>query len=473
MRRFKHSLSNYRLLTGDMGQLLPVGVTEVLPGDSIQHRTSALIRVSPLVAPVMHPVQVRIHHFFVPNRILWSGWEDFITGGPDGLGSSEQFPTITLGASTSKELSDYLGVPPVAGLEVSALPFRAYNLIYNEFYRDQDLVQEVSLDENKLKNVAWEKDYFAVSRPWTQKGPDVSLPIGGQAPVYVDGTTGGSYNVKDSGNADRGFDSTGNQVLVGASAGNADLYADLSQATAANVNDYRLAFALQRYQEARARYGSRFTEYLRYLGVRPSDARLQRPEYLGGGKQTISFSEVLQTAPDATSGTVVGDLTGHGIAAMRANRYRKFFEEHGHVISLMSVRPKTIYSAALHKKWLRRTKEDYWQKELETIGQQAITNAEIYPQNTADDALTFGHADRYREYREEPSLVSGEFRDTLDYWHMARQFSSLPVLNQAFTDCVPTKRIHAEQTQNSLWCMINHSIQARRLVSKSAHSRIV
>ena len=199
-----------------------------------------------------------------------------------------------------------------------------------------------------------------------------------------------------------------------------------------DVRTVRLAFALQRYQEARAQYGSRYTEYLRYLGIRPSDARLQRPEYLGGGKQTVAFSEVLRTGNDpatATSTEPVGELLGHGIAALRSNRYRYFCEEHGYIYTLLSVRPRTMYQNGITRPWRRRTKEAYYQKELELVGQQEISNAEIYSDGTANDELVFGYQDRYSEYRHTQSGVSGDFRGVLDYWHLGRKFSALPVLN--------------------------------------------
>jgi len=195
MKRSKFSLSNYKLLSCDMGELVPIGLTEVLPGDSIQQATSALVRVTPQLAPVMHPVHVRVHHWFVPHRLTWESWEDFITGGPDGMDDSV-FPTITMPASTGAAvgtLADYLGVTPlVPSLAVSALPFRAYGLIWNEWYRDQDLqtALTVSLTDGNdtttntlLQNVAWEKDYFTSARPWLQKGPQVSVPIGTTAPI--------------------------------------------------------------------------------------------------------------------------------------------------------------------------------------------------------------------------------------------------------------------------------------------------
>lgn len=496
MKRSKFSLSNYKLLSADMGELVPIGLTEVLPGDTIQQATSALVRVSPLLSPVMHPVHVRIHHWFVPHRIIWDRWEDFITGGPDGFDDSE-FPTITMpssGGAAVGSLADYLGVPTgVNSLEVSALPFRAYGLIWNEWYRDQDLQTKlnVSLESGNdtstntlLQNCAWEKDYFTSARPWTQKGPEVTLPLGTTAPVMSNGlsptfsnsqvTNGDMVSFLDGTYPRLGM--TGNQssAVLPAKFGNeTGLYADLATSTAASVNTLREAFAIQRYEEARARYGSRYTEYLRYLGVRSSDARLQRPEYLGGGKQTIQFSEVLQTGvtTDGDDQEGVGNLKGHGIAALRSNRYRRFFEEHGYIITVMSVKPKTIYSQGLPRTWNRRTKEDFFQKELQHIGQQEVLNKEIYASHSSPDGI-FGYQDRYDEYRRTESTIAGEFRTTLDYWHYARIFGSQPALNGDFIKSVPTKRVNAVQSEDVLWIMANHSIQARRLVSGSSQSFI-
>lgn len=479
MKRQKHSLSNYKLLTCDMGELVPVCITDVLPGDAIQQSTSMLIRVSPLLAPVMHPVSVRIHHWFVPYRLLWDGWEDFITGGPLGTDTGAGFPTMT-GPFAKGTIADYFGIPVDVAAEVNAMPFNAYNLIFNEFYRDQDLVSERSPTDTALAVVAWEKDYFTSARPWAQKGPEVTLPIGSQA-VVTRYPNAGSVSLYQAGS---NMNAAGGSLIVTDSLGkmsngvtevsihpNGTLYADLANATAANVNDIRRAFALQRYAEARAQYGSRYSEYLRYLGLRSSDARLQRPEYLGGGKQTIHFSEVLKTGAGEDPAEPIGSMKGHGIAAMRSGRYRRFFEEHGVVLSLMSVRPKAIYSQGLHRMWSKRSREDYWQKELEHIGQQEIMNSEIYAQHTTPTGL-FGYQDRYSEYRSTPSTVAADFRDTLDYWHQARSFAAAPVLNASFVQCDPSKRIYAEQTQDALWVMANNSIQARRMVTNNTSSKI-
>jgi hypothetical protein len=486
MKRSKHSLSHYNLTTTDMAQLQPVGWFEALPGDTIQHRVSALIRVSPLVAPVMHPVVVRFHTFFVPNRLIWNtkigdtgDFEDFITGGPDG-NDSQTVPTLTT-TTTQGDLMDKLGCPNVGGIEVSALPVRAYNLIFNEYFRDQDLVGEVALESKAIQSCAWEKDYFTSARPWTQKGSDVTIPLAGSAPVVSSGN--GRLNMRGETSdiaRDLRTESTGNGAQWSGAAStvdepmiwnNTNLEADLSAATAANVNDWRRAFAIQRYQEARARYGSRYTEYLQYLGINPADARLQRPEYLGGGKQTISFSEVLQTQRTDAGESPLGTMGGHGISALRTNRYRRFIQEHGVVMTLMSVRPKSMYSQGIPRKFLRQDKEDFYQRELEQIGEQPVYNDEVYAVN--GDRSVFGYQNRYAEYKHEHSRVTGEFRNLLNYWHMGREFTEAPALNASFVTCDPTKRIHAEQTQDSLWCMINHSIKARRMVRKSASSRII
>lgn len=495
MKRSKFSLSNYKLFSCDMGEIVPCGLTEVLPGDSIQQATNALVRASPLLSPVMHPVPVRIHHWFVPHRLVWEDWEDFITGGPDGMDDSV-FPTIISPSDTGfgvGSLADYLGVPPgVPNLEVSALPFRAYALIFNEWYRDQDLEARLPIDTASgvdattnldLQHCAWEKDYFTSARPWEQKGPAITVPLGTEAAVKyhnlsnpgmgADGKYAALFGGDISGVGYGVPTSTPDGELpttpLGTNTSNYSLYADLSDASAVTVNVLREALALQRYEEARARYGSRYTEYLQYLGVRSSDARLQRPEYLGGGTQTVQFSEVLQTAEGENP---VGEMRGHGISSMRSNRYRRFFEEHGYVITVLSIRPKTIYGNGLARTWNRRTKEDFWQKELQHIGQQEVLNKEVYAGHT-DPGGTFGFQDRYDEYRRTESSIGGEFRTSqLNFWHMARIFGSDVALNDDFIKCIPTERVFAVPTEDVFYIMAKHSIQARRLVASTGTSFI-
>jgi len=489
MKRSKHNLSYTKLFSCDMGELIPCGLLEVLPGDSIQGATSALVRASPLLSPVMHPVDVRIHHWFVPHRLVWSDWENFITGGPDGLNASV-FPTIAMpagGGAVVGSLADYLGVPTgVNSLVVSALPFRGYSLIWNNWYRDQDLQTALTIDltdgvdtttNTALQNCSWEKDYFTSSRPWEQKGAAITIPLTGTAPVkglagatsntYTSAATGFRETAGGAGSTPPGsnwWNIGTNQIALRGDNTTKEpaVYADLSAVSGVTVNQLRQSLALQRFEEARARYGSRYTEYLRALGVRSSDARLQRPEYLGGGRQRIQWSEVLQTGPGTDP---VGEMKGHGIAAVRSNRFRTFFEEHGYVHTFMSVRPKTIYANGLFRHWNRRTKYDFWQRELQHIGQQAVLNKEVYAAHATPDG-TFGYQDRYDEYRRSESLIAGEFRTSmLDFWHMARIFAASPALNSTFVSCVPPERPFAVPSEDVIYVHARHSFQARRLVA--------
>jgi hypothetical protein len=447
----------------------------------------------------MHAVRIRVHNFFVPNRLLWDNWENFITGGPDGNDASI-VPTVDVSAVSESSLYDYMGVPTALAyspvLKLSALPFRAYNLIWNEFYRDQDLQAElpvVKTDGNDLttttliQNVNWEKDYFTTARPWEQKGTEVTIPIGDRAPITGLGKNTQTYGIPGASVYETGRTAPvvyANAASLGASGVNDDwagtedpanpgfpgIYADLTSSTGMTINDLRLALAIQRYQEARAQYGSRYVEYLRYLGVRSSDARLQNPEYLGGGKQVIQFSEVLKTGAGEDPSEPIGTLKGHGIAAMRTARYRRFFEEHGIVMTLLSIIPKTVYTTALHRQWSRTIKEMYFQRELQFIGDQALYNKEVQATHS-DREGTFGYVPRYDDYRYLPSGVAGEFRSILDYWHMAREFATDAALNSSFISSVPTKRVYASETNHPLYLMVNHRITARRSVRREASSK--
>ena len=496
MSKHKHRLSHYKLLTGDMGKLYPAGLIEVLPGDVFRHSSSVMIRLSPMAAPIMHPISVRVHHFFVPHRLAWpSGyattWENFITGGPDGT-ESNALPQFISNEFIGDMVCDYHGLPNINGLSISSLPLRGYNLIFNEFFRDQDLVTVRGDEEEDVATIAWEKDYFTTARPWPQKGEEVTLPLGTRAPVTGIGTSTNTFAASDlvtyeaggTGSTTYTSGTTIGEGQVGQvlhveedpnNVGQPNIFADLSKAAAAKVNDIRRAFALQRFAEVRARFGSRYSEYLAYLGVRSPDSRLGRPEFLGGGTSRVSVSEVLQTAPD-DSGDVrygVADMYGHGIASTRSNAYRKRFQEHGYVHTLISVRPKQMFTQGVEKTFLRKDREDFWQQELQFIGQQQVMQQEL--EATADEAnkdVVFGWSDRYEEYRQQRSSVSGEFRDTLDYWHLARKFETPPVLNESFISCDPSKRIFNDQTTHALWVAVNHRLMARRLVSRVASGRL-
>lgn len=502
-KRNKFSLSSYKLLSMKMGFVVPVNLTEVLPGDSIQQSTGVFMRLAPMVAPVMHPVHMTVQHFFIPTRLLWGDFEDFITGGPDGADVSVP-PTVTVTPEQSS-LADYLGLPLGKALTVSALPFRAYDLVWNEYFRDQDLQQEltISLDSGvdtttslTLQRPAWQKDYFTTARPWPQKGPAVTVPVDmGSAGMptltfsgsLADRSVSGPFNVTPNGIANQTSSLmsqlgtpkwiagshtaditglTGLYVNNGAVSGTIDYKPGQAGIGSISVNSLREAMSLQRFQEKRALFGSRYEDYLRYLGVRPQDSRLQLPEYLGGTSQTIQFSEVLQTGGDA-----VGQMYGHGISAMRSKRIRRFIPEHGYVMSLLYVRPIPVYAQGVERLWHRETKEDYWQREFEHIGQQEVLNQEVYADGTEADTGVFGYQNRYDEYRRGVNSIAGEFRTTQDYWHMARIFANRPALNADFVMANPTDRIFqaTEQQSDQLYCMVQNNIIARRLVSKNGN----
>lgn len=514
-KRSKFSLSHYKLATMDMGLCVPVSWFEVLPGDTIQMQTSAFVRVAPTLTPTMTPCHIEFKTFSVPNRLLWDNgpeddWENFITGGPDGLNAAVP-PYYTIPSGTTiptGSLADYLGIPAgeeyQSDIEVSALPFRAYYKIWNEYFRDQDLQTEFAIgndvdggsqgnltDGMNVANVSWRKDYFTVARPFEQKGPAVTVPVNltteGGNPLITAQTTLSGGGVTFSGGPSYGREiknlrGSGSNLLYSQSDGDSGtesitISSSFTRPTASTtvtwnggpettgsitVDDIREAFALQRFEEARALFGSRYVEYLRYLGVRSSDGRLQRPEYLGGGSQVIQWSEVVQTAQGSDP---VGTLRGHGVSAGRTRRWRRFFEEHSIVMTLAWIRPIAMYTQSLSRSWSRTLKEDYWQKELQHIGQQEVLNKELYALSPIPDGV-FGFMDRYDDYRSVQSTVCGDFRTTLDYWHLGRVFSGQPVLNSDFISCNPSKRIFAEQTADEFYCMFLHSVQARRLIAR-------
>lgn len=503
MKRSKFNLSHTQLHTARMGELVPIGLLEVLPGDTIQHASQALIRAAPLQTPPMHPVRIDVRHFFVPHRLVWDEFEDFITGGPNNDNASE-IPHMKHVPEVGSTL-DHLGIPPTANLSgplaYSALPLRGLALIWNEFYRDQDIQPPVTLSKASGFDTTtyygpytanWEKDRYTTARPFEQKGPDITIGLAGNATGTGTITQGRAASGPPLWNLVRGEADSAGQASVDLLTGTlstgtplaleALVNVDLSTASAVTVNQLRLALALQRNSEARARFGSRYTEYLAYLGVRSADARLQRPEYLGGGRSNLQFSEVLSTSNAALASGEVSDVPGnfggHGIGANRSNRYRKFFSEHGYVISLMSVLPQTMYPNAMARHWGRTTRFDYWQKELEHIGQDRIKNAEVNAEHPDPNGL-FGYQDRYDEYRRTESGVHGHFRpgQYLADWHFARDLPANVALNHDFISSNPTTAPFQLQTVDdapaaTLYCAIRHQIVARRPIAARGSSFI-
>lgn len=491
-------LSHDRKMSLDMGRLVPIHVQEIVPGDSISMSTSQMLRMAPMITPIMHRIKVHTHFFFVPNRILWDKWEQFITGGEDGLDTSV-FPVITTNADVPVgSLQDYLGLPcgqTSAPMEVSALPILAYNKIYNEYYRDQNLIdasmtidnatpfEPTDLRDNMIDGPyyrAWQHDYFTSALPWTQKGPEATIPLGTTAPLlYAPDLTKGTL-VKDrvTGTpislANHPFKTnvagslTNNALTADYNIDISGIHeVDLSEATAATINDLRRAFKLQEWLEKNARGGSRYTEsILSHFGVRSSDARLQRPEFLGGGTSPMTISEVLQTSSNDAEPTPQGNMAGHGISVGANNSFRYTAEEHGYIIGIMSIMPESAYQQGIPKHFLKFDKFQYYWPSFAHLGEQPIENKELYVAADGADDDVFGYTPRYAEYKFMNSSVHGEFRTSLDYWHLGRKFATRPQLNELFITCRPDKRIFAvtDPSSETIYAHVFHRIKARRLM---------
>lgn len=509
-RRSVFDLSYEKKLTCDMGQLIPIMCDEMVPGDKFYISNEMVLRMQPLVAPVLHQINVFVHYFFVPYRLLWDDWEKFITRGIDGnqTPSQPEWQPTKNGVGT---LWDYLGFPvgvsPTGAFPVD-YPRRAYNFIYNEYYRDETLLPDgVQLTNEDILYRAWHKDYFTSALPFQQRGTAPALPISGITSARWDADTqtnwlrwadlsnGQFYNdpavsaftarylVRNSssgapanGNYSDARKIFNNPTDVPNSSDQSQGFragiraqdlnnnvVDLSRASTFDVNDLRLAFQIQKWMERNARSGARYTEFLRaHFGVSPRDDRLQRPQYVGGSFSPVIVSEVLKTSTTDNI-SPQGNMAGHGISVNRSKGGTFFATEFGLIMGLMSIMPRANYMQGINRQWLRKTSFDYYSPEFAHLSEQGIEMAELYAtDDAAANAEIFGYQARFNEMRTKQDLIVGQLRDTYAYWHLARKFANKPLLNQDFVLCKPSKRIFAVQNEPGFIVNFGNRIKAVR-----------
>lgn len=478
--------------TFDADYLIPIYVDEVLPGDTYQVRATMFARLNTPLYPIMDNIHIDSFFFFVPCRLVWENWQRFMGERDPNPNSSINYVVPKLDSfvgATTGSIYDYFGLPhatffTTATSGVNALPFRAYNLIYNEWFRDENLINSVPFDNGNgpddlsdyvLRKRGKRHDYFTSCLPWPQKGDSVQLPLGSMAPVRGIGTLTGDHPLTNQSVLET--DSPGSNPVIypfsqassvasnylfrgQGDPGEPAIYADLSSATAATINEIRQAFQIQRLLERDARGGTRYTEIIRsHFGVLSPDARLQRPEYLGGGKSIVNINPVAQTSAqfdydsgeDPTATSPLGTLGAVGTSVAQ-HGFSQSFTEHGYIIGLCSVRGDLTYQQGMHKMWTRSTRFDFYWPVFAHLGEQVVRSYEIYADGSVGDLAVFGYQERWAEYRYRPSRITGLFRSgitgTLDAWHVSQFFGTRPTLGQTFIENdTPMERILAAGDQ--------------------------
>ena len=517
MRRTKFDRSHVYKTTFNAGKLIPVFVDEVLPGDTTRMSVNFFGRLATPIKPIMDNIYLDWFFFFVPNRLVWEHWQNFCFEQEDPDDSTDYvIPTVTATGNSNNtyvgSLWDYFGLPVNTSgnlTGISALPFRGVYLIWNEWFRDENLQKSVKIQKGDVNEVldssrsadqpSWvfssgtsifpglacpprgkRHDYFTSALPWTQKGPGVELPLSGNAPVYGNGKqlmfegTSNSFRTLAVSRSANWYTGSGNKPgqpigtgvndtpgaptntsfgLLQKGNGDSGIYADLSSVTSATISSLRTAFQMQKFYERLARGGSRYTEVLRsFFGVVSPDARLQRPEFLGSFTKMVNVNPIAQTsATDNTSPQ--GNLSAYGVTAGKFHGFIKSFVEHGYVFGFVCARADLTYQQGINKMWLRSTVYDFYWPTFAHLGEQAIELRELYAQGSKADTTVFGYQERYAEYRYKPSQITGKFRSSvtggnLDVWHLSQFFSNAPTLNEEFiTENPPIRRIIAVQDE--------------------------
>lgn len=577
-KKHRYNLGFMSRLSCNMGQLIPIYVQDVLPNDTFSLSLQDLVRLAPLRAPVMGEIDVYVHFFFVPNRLIWSQWETFITGSRNGyrlsddnipakpkyrLTSSEIIQGVTartssdtndtlVGTLRNGSLADYLGFQTwdsnpnpnsTSVYDLDAMPFRVYNLIYSQYYRDENLTEDPwfgddgedwfaddsgvisgtrSRDERKLfmqiRHRSWRKDYFTSALPFAQKGDDVMIPgsggsgsVSGSGKAFASGTIAGWSGGPSVGDESltaafqvlQGQANTGQLMIkgpqgsaayqvdnsflpnpnAGLSVSISDIAKGLSTGSVGEgtIRELRRAMAAQRFLEARAVGGTRYQEQnLMMFGIKGSDARLQRPEFLGGVKNHVVISQLLQTS-ETTDSSPLGTPAGNGVSAGGSHVFKRTFSEYGWIMGILSIMPRADYQQGIPKMYLHDDVYDYYWPQFSKIGEQPIQNQELYfsaiqgsPQSGTDNVNngTFGYTPRYAEYRFRNNRVSGDFKGNLNFWTLSRVFDTTPVLNQNFVECRPREDIFAvtDSTVHKFWCEFYFNVDAYRVVDNNPNA---